>query len=207
MINQFQTLDNVKFNHVPNQYKELFNSSETLTMPYQNIVSFILTLEDLKNELFLANQTLCDFGFIYICYPKLRNRLNIQGIHRDHLFSYLGVDRNTGYVSETMMRFNQMRSFDEDYSTIIFKKDLKMKERPKTSQRVNDYLVYLDELKNILKPYKCYDFFNQLTTGYQKNWARYIFSAKTKETKEKRIQETIELLNQKIKSKNLIKKE
>ena len=49
-------------------------------------------------------------------------------------------------------------------------------------------------------------FFESLTPGYQRSWARYIYSAKQETTRQKRLNETIELLLQGFKSKDLASK-
>ena len=70
-----------------------------------------------------------------------------------------------------------------------------MKKRSDTSGRINDYVIFVSDIITKLHDEPCLKFFLSLTPGYQKGWARYIFSAKTQETKERRFNERIILLN------------
>lgn len=42
--------------------------------------------------------------------------------------------------------------------------------------------------------------YNELTLGYQKDWARYVYSAKKKETQEKRLSEMETILSEGFKT-------
>ncbi|MFA5719539.1 MAG: YdeI/OmpD-associated family protein [Acholeplasmataceae bacterium] len=138
-----------------------------------------------------------DNGILYICYPKLKNTINVEGIHRDHIFPYLHVSEETGYVGDTLMRFNKMASFDKDYTLLGTKKDVK---RQKRHQDKTDYSLYIQNLKENLTSHALV-FYNTLPKGYQTNWARYVYSAKQQKTKDRRLKETNELLEQHIKTK------
>ncbi|MEK4093617.1 YdeI/OmpD-associated family protein [Viridibacillus sp. FSL H8-0110] len=63
--------------------------------------------------------------------------------------------------------------------------------------RIPDIQQYLSNQKEIL------DYYNALTPGYQRDWARFIFSAKRKETQEKRLSEMVEILGKGFKTMNL----
>jgi hypothetical protein len=208
MIDKIFNQKRIKLNHVPDTYKDTFKSYQVHTeKPYDVIFSFVHTLEDMKHEILHSIDLLSEQGLLYLCYPKLKNKLGISGIHRDHIFPYLEVDEKTGYIKHTFMRFNKMLSFDENYTLLVVKKDLVKRSRSTTSQKVEDYVAYIDDIKNLLKHETCYPFFLSLTPGYQKGWARYVFSAKTDETKEKRINDMIDLLGKGVKSKDLAGKD
>lgn len=173
---------------------------------YEAVFSFSYTLDEMYEYVQKAIELLHDGGMLYLCYPKLKNTLDVAGIHRDHIFPRLDVDMDTGYIKGTLMRFNMMRSLDDNYTILAVKKDETKRKRPEVSGRVDDYVKYIDDVKKILKDEACLAFYESLTPGYQKNWARHVFSAKTEETKKKRIAEMIELLNQGIKTKETMKK-
>ncbi len=48
-------------------------------------------------------------------------------------------------------------------------------------------------------------FFKELTPGYQRDWARYIFSAKQQSTQEKRKAQMVDILSQGYKSVDLFR--
>ena len=78
------------------------------------------------------------------------------------------------------------------------------KKKRTSSQSVADYVQFIPELENLLaKTPAALQFFKELTPGYQRNWARFVFSAKREATREKRLNETIELLLKGIKAKDL----
>jgi hypothetical protein len=207
MIDQLLKNKKVKLSHIPKNYESFFKPYETDSIkPFHTLVSFVFSLEEMKQEIYTAFDLLEANGLLYLCYPKLKNGLGLLGIHRDHIFPFLEVDEHTGYIKHTLMRFNQMKSLDHHYTLLVVKKDLIRKKRSMTSQKAEDYVNDVDHIKDILKDKTCFSFFNNLTPGYQKGWARYIFSAKTIKTKENRIKEMIHLLDQGIKSKDLARK-
>lgn len=190
--------------NIPNTHRFLDEQYPSkIEAPYEVILVFVDSLDMMKQTVLQAEKELTNEGILYLCYPKLKNTLSLIGIHRDHIFPYLQVDQTTGYVKDTLMRFNKMAAFDDNYTLLAVKKDTKQKSRPQTSQKVEDYEVYIEHIKELLKNESCYDFYNNLTRGYQKGWARYIYSAKTEGTKQKRLKKMIELLSKGIKSKDL----
>lgn len=193
--------------HVPHTHqwmKDTYHQEGLKT--YDAVISFSYSLDDMYEHVKKAIHLLNDGGMLYLCYPKLKNALNIPGIHRDHIFPRLDVDMDTGYIKGTLMRFNMMRSLDDNYTILAVKKDETKRKRPEVSGRVDDYIKHIEDIKEILKDEVCLAFYESLTPGYQKNWARHVFSAKTEETKQKRIFEMIDLLNQGVKTKETMKK-
>ncbi|TNF07619.1 MAG: hypothetical protein EP317_04410 [Bacillota bacterium] len=204
MIDKLLQHKKVKLNHIPNSYEKSFHAYQQHDgFPYDIIFSFVHSLEEMKHEILSSINILDEQGLLYMCYPKLKNQLGLKGIHRDHIFPYLHVNEDTGYIADTFMRFNKMLSFDSNYTMLVVKKDTIQRKRSSTSQKVEDYTQHIDDIKDRLKHETCYQFFLNLTPGYQKGWARYVFSAKTDETKEKRIHEMIDLLGKGVKSKDL----
>ena len=77
----------------------------------------------------------------------------------------------------------------------------------KSSQRVDDYIAHIADIRHELKhALDLLDFYNKLPSGYQKDWARYIYSAKRSETREKRILEMKEILAEGYKSIDLYRR-
>lgn len=190
----------VLFDRVPEDYKTLYTSYQAVTKDYEVVFTFAHRLEDMQAILNTYTNLLSPGNLLYIAYPKLKNAKGIEGIHRDHLFPFLRVDEKTGYVNQTLMRFNKMVSLDDNYTLIGIKKDDTHQKRKGASQRQEDYANHVEDVMDLLKEEPCLAFYQSLTPGYQKSYARYIFSAKQEATKEKRIKETIDLLNQGIKS-------
>ncbi|WP_394022924.1 YdeI/OmpD-associated family protein [Anaerococcus martiniensis] len=145
-------------------------------------------------------------GLIYLAYPKNKNKLGHSPIHRDEIFPFLDVNEDDGYVNGTQFKFNKMIALDENYTLIglknLPKKDLKKSQKP--SARVDDYIYKIIDIEDFLKDYpKQYDFYQSLTPGYRKAWARYVYYAKTQKTIDKRLDEMVDILGQGYKSKEL----
>ncbi|MNN74643.1 hypothetical protein D3C81_1908650 [compost metagenome] len=71
----------------------------------------------------------------------------------------------------------------------------------KSSQRVDDYIVKIPDIKGYLESTpSLLERYNDLTPGYQKDWARYVYSAKRSETQEKRLLEMKDILAEGYKS-------
>ncbi|CCV66683.1 conserved hypothetical protein [Paracholeplasma brassicae] len=173
---------------------------------YQVVVGFVGELSQMKQAILYANKCLHEDGMLYLIYPKLNNKIYLKGIHRDHIFPYLMVNEDSGYVNETDLRFNQMRAYDINQTLFGLKKDKTRKERIKAKKDNVDYSKKISEVRTLLKDSLSLNFFDSLAPGYQKAWARYVFEAALEETRKRRIEEMKHLLNQGIKSKNLEKR-
>lgn len=207
MIEKMLKDKNIQWNHVPETHQSLIQTYPSLSKaPFDVVFSFVYTLNEMSQTIIEVEKSLQPDGMLYLCYPKLKNALGVAGIHRDHIFPHLKVNEDTGYIGDSQMRFNRMISLDENYTLLGVKYDTKMKSRPAVSMKVEDYEQHVPDILNILKNDPCLKFYESLTPGYQKGWARYVFSAKTNETKQKRIDEMRILLNQGIKSKDLANK-
>lgn len=174
--------------------------------PYSVIFAFADTLDEMAKILNETGNLLRPEGTLLIAYPKLANKLGRTGIHRDHIFPTLMIDEATGYYQNTTLRFNAMRSFDENYTVLAIKKDEKQKARSGPSMRVIDYENDIHTIELYLKDSPVLAIFNQLTPGYKRGWARYIYSTKVTVTRERRLEEMKTLLLKGIKSKDLVRK-
>lgn len=124
-------------------------------------------------------------------------------MHRDEIFPALGVSEEDGYIGKSDYKFNQMVALDETFTIVGIKKEArKAKKTQAKSQCVGDYVEMLPVLEEQLQAFsKAYEFFASLTPGYKRGWARYVYSAKQEATQKKRLEETVRLLEQDVKSK------
>ncbi|MDR0299905.1 MAG: YdeI/OmpD-associated family protein [Streptococcaceae bacterium] len=161
---------------------------------YDLIFAFVESKEDFLKKFSENRDRLAIDGLFYIAYPKKGNKKFESYVHRDELFSLLQADSETGFIKDSSLKFNRMVALDDIYTVIGIKnaeKELKKaKKSSKVSGRVADYVEKLPDLRAILAKEKlALEFFENLTPGYQKDWARYIYSAKTEATQQKRTAE------------------
>jgi hypothetical protein len=130
-----------------------------------------------------------DNGYLYFAYPKKNNKVYREYIDRDSFISALPSDED-GYVLNSNIKFARMVSLNDVFTIVGLKSTPKKSKKAassKSSQCVDDYIDYIDDIKQYLqKNEELLKKYNELTPGYQKDWARYIYSAKRKETQEKR---------------------
>ena len=155
------------------------------------IIFYVYSLEAMKN---------------IIMEIKNKNKLNHDQIGRDSIFPYSEVDEDSGFVKSTEYKFNKMVALDENYTLIGLKYDSKITKKSKNlpSQRVDDYVDFVDKIEEFLREYPLQlEFYKSLAPGYKKDWARYIFSARTEVTIEKRKNEMVKILSEGFKTKQL----
>ena len=175
--------------------------------PADLVIAYVYSLEEMKEVIesqFQAKQLKVG-GQLFLLYPKAKNGLGHAPIGRDDIFPFLKVDEN-GYVPGTKLKFNRMLALDQHYTLISLKltDKIEVPSANKPSQKVADYESHIPDLKTYLLAYPDQlTFFEGLTPGYQRGWARYIYSAKTSATQEKRQAEMIAILKAGFKSKEL----
>lgn len=178
--------------------------------PYDLILAFVLTLDEMAAiALQVDSQNLLDDnGALYFAYPKKGNKIYSQFIGRDDIFPHLHVSLATGLIEGTSLKFNSMVAFNDTFTALGLKrlgaKALKSSEAGRESQSSNQYIDKIPEIEKWLasRP-EVLAFFKNLTPGYQKDWARFVYSAKTAATVEKRLLEMADMLAQGYKSLNL----
>ncbi len=144
-------------------------------------------------------------GILYFVYPKKGNKQYEQYIGRDDFFTIVDMN-NQGYVGESNIRFNKMAAFNDVFTVIGLKHDADRKIASKTSQCVADYVQYIPNLqKHFAGDETVLELYNNLTPGYQRDWARYVYSAQTDATQQKRLIEMENILKQGYKSKDLFR--
>lgn len=200
--------------HMPDDivdFDELEYDADAAQEGYDFILVFIWNLEQFSQHLqsVMEKQLLNDNGYVYFAYPKKNNPKYKEYIDRDSFFQQIPVDED-GYVRNSRLKFSKMVSLDEVFTVIGLKSQAKKATKTsesKSSQRVDDYIAHIADIRHELKHASdLLDFYNKLPSGYQKDWARYIYSAKRSETREKRILEMKEILAEGYKSIDLYRR-
>jgi len=193
-------------------FKELSDyDTELCGASYDLIFAFVLDLGSLKALLakIIKDGYLNKEGYVYFAYPKKGNKVYDTFIHRDELMSGIGADDN-GYVLNSTIKFSKMVGLDEVFTVVGLKEDSrgKGKKTAKSSQKVDDYLDIIPEIEKDLRDAPDgLAFYKSLTPGYQKDWARYVYSAKQEATRQKRREEMKEILRAGYKSRDLYRRD
>lgn len=181
--------------------------TELKAQSYDLIFAFVLTLESLRqlaNEI-IEKSYLNPNGYIYFAYPKKGNKVYPTFIHRDELLPGLGANED-GYIGQSNIKFARMVGLDDIFTIVELKEDARNKNRTsnKASQCVDDYIDMIPAVENDLQQSpELLTFYQSLTPGYQKDWARYIYSAKQEATKAKRREEMKMILGAGYKTRDL----
>ncbi|MEH7237396.1 YdeI/OmpD-associated family protein [Bacillus sp. JJ1562] len=192
-----------------NYFEELteYDTSLVNNSTYDLIFAFVLDLEAFKDLMkhVIEQNLLNKKGYMYVAYPKKGNKVYPTFIHRDELFSGLGADEN-GYIGVSDIRFSRMVGLDDVFTVVGFKIEAKKKSEKssKASQCVDDYIEMIPNIEEDLKDSPdILAFYQSLTPGYRKDWARFVYSAKQEATKEKRREEMKLILAQGYKTRDL----
>ncbi|MGX7263917.1 YdeI/OmpD-associated family protein [Enterococcus crotali] len=182
-------------------------SNQLPTAPVDLIFVFVTSMaefEQIVSEVILKQLLLKD-GVLFVAYPKKGNKSYPTFVHRDEIFPTLQVDDQDGYIKNSTLKFNRMVSLDETFTVTGMKNvERTTKSISANSARVEDYIQFIPAVEVLLENSKeAKRMFDQLTPGYKKDWARYIFSAKQATTQEKRKAEMIDILEKGFKSKEL----
>ncbi|MCM3586921.1 YdeI/OmpD-associated family protein [Mesobacillus maritimus] len=175
---------------------------------YDLMFVFIYTLGDFKQYLqdVVNKDLLNDNGYLYFAYPKKNNKKYNQYIERDAIYSADHYNEE-GFVHNSLLKFSKMASFNEVFTVVGMKQTpAKKAKKPSTkaSQCVDDYIEKVDDLKEHWKENEeVLNLYSELTPGYQKDWARYVYSAKRKETQEKRLKDMEMVLKEGYKTMDL----
>lgn len=194
-----------------NDFYEIDFDSSIQNDKYDLIFIFIFNLEEFTKQLqtVIEKQLLEDNGYLYFAYPKKNNPQYKEYIDRDSFIKALPVDAE-GYVRESSLKFSRMISLNDVFTVVGLKsapKKANSTSSSKNSQCVDDYIEHVEDIKQYLnKNEGLLNSYNQLTFGYQKDWARYVYSAKRKETQEKRLLEMETVLSEGYKSIELYKR-
>ncbi|WP_421382356.1 YdeI/OmpD-associated family protein [Bacillus salacetis] len=191
-------------------FKELEFDTSIKEEQYDLLFVFIFHLEDFNTYLqeALDQKLIKDNGYLYFAYPKKNNPAYDQYIERDSIYTQEHYNAD-GFVHGSNLKFSRMVSLNEVFTVVGMKaQPEKKKASAKKSQCVDDYIENIEDLKQYLDNNReVLNIYNELTFGYQKDWARYVFSAKRKETQEKRLKQMEAVLAEGYKSMDLYRQQ
>lgn len=178
---------------------------------YDLIFAFVLDMKSLKELVnkVIENHYLNQNGYLFLAYPKKGNKVYPTFIHRDDLLDGLGADKD-GYVGTSNIKFARMVGLDDVFTVVGLKEDSKGKNQTSTkaSQCVDDYIELIPSVeKDLQDTPDLLAFYQSLTPGYRKDWARYVYSAKQEATKAKRREEMKMILGAGYKSRDLYRQD
>ncbi|MGW6192950.1 YdeI/OmpD-associated family protein [Bacillus cereus] len=194
----------------PNDYEVFADKATTFSKEHDAIFIFVETLDEMVERTnFIINneELLLEKGYVFFAYPKKGNARYSTFIHRDEMFPALNVGED-GYVGNSEIKFARMVSMDEVFTVVGLKHEKKkVKKTPAASQCVADYADRIQDVETLLANHPTeLKFYQSLTPGYQKDWARNLFSVKQEKTREKRLEKMIEILSQGYKTIELFRK-
>ncbi|MFD2658248.1 YdeI/OmpD-associated family protein [Gracilibacillus thailandensis] len=197
---------NIAVLNQPSDY-ELFDDYQTeLTGDHDVIFIFVKTIDEMASHTrrIIKEEALVEKGYLFFAYPKKGNKRYDTYIHRDDIFPSLKVGED-GYVENSDVKFSRMVSMDDVFTVVGIKREKKKTNKSsKASQSVADYEDNVKDVEEILGDFPNeLKFYQDLTPGYQRDWARYIFSAKQQKTREKRQAQMVDILSQGYKSVDL----
>lgn len=194
--------------HMPediSDFQSLQYDTSLQEKPYDLIFAFIFSeevfLEQVKQ--IIEKGGIADKGYVFFAYPKKNNAQYETYIERDRFMEIMPVD-DEGYIKGSDLKFARMVSFNDVFTVVGLKSERKRAGKSastKKSQCVDDYIAHVEDIKSyLMKDQELSVIFQSLTFGYQKDWARYVYSAKRKETQEKRLVEMESILREGYKS-------
>ncbi|OLO38936.1 hypothetical protein BTR23_10340 [Alkalihalophilus pseudofirmus] len=190
----------------PSDYDLFSEYKSTLSGEHDAIFIFIETVDEMveHTQRIINEQQLLEKGYLFFAYPKKGNKRYNTFVHRDEIFPAMKVGED-GYIGNSDVKFSRMVSMDDVFTVVGLKREKKKATKSSAaSQCVADYEDNVQDVEKRLADHpKELAFFQSLTPGYQRDWARYIFSAKQEKTREKRSQQMIDVLSQGYKTMDL----
>jgi len=191
----------------PEDLKSYFTGCDLGPLKEKQAVVVVFTLS--HDEFFKALEELVtldpieDKGRLLICYPKKGNPHYPSYVHRDEIFVKVRMNQE-GFIYESPYMINRMLGFDENFTLLEIKKDQHFKPNLRPSYQGSDYIHHIPEVEVLLinEPVAL-KFYQELAPGYRKDWAVYLFSTQNIETRQRRVQAMIRLLNQGYKNMTL----
>ncbi len=188
----------------PNHHGQLLENLPKGVPPYRFVFSFVYSLAQMQEQIqtWDASNQIALNGYLLLMYPKRGNTLGLPAIHRDDIFPFCRVDEASGIVQGTALQFAKMLKYDDNFTLIGLKvidlrKGINVVSR--TESRSENYRERVEELLGLLDDQSA-DFFKTLSEGYQKDWTRYVFSAKQQQTRDKRLEQVNEALQRACKT-------
>lgn len=179
--------------------------------PYDLIFAFVENMESLQRLMreVIDHSYLQESGYLYVAYPKKGNKVYPTYIHRVELFPGLGAD-SEGYIGTSRIKFNRMVGMNEVFTVVGFKNEgnKKAPAAAKPSQCVDDYISFIPNIEDDLRDHPAeLAFYQSLTPGYRKDWARYVYSAVQEGTRAKRREEMKAVLAKGYKSMDIYRRD
>ncbi|GEN88502.1 YdeI/OmpD-associated family protein [Oceanobacillus sojae] len=194
----------------PKDYDIFTGQNQTLEQEHDAIFIFVETLDEMvvHTKEVIERQLLLPKGYLFFAYPKKGNKRYNTSIHRDEIFPAMKVDEE-GYVPHSDLKFSRMVRMDDVFTVIGLKREQRTKKKTvSASQRVADYAENIKDIEALLADDPdILSFYQSLTPGYQKDWARFLFSAKQQKTRAKRKQQMFDILSQGYKSIDLYRQQ
>lgn len=178
---------------------------------YDLVFVFVFDLEEFAARLkeVVEKGLVKDNGYLYFAYPKKNNPKYDAYIERDSIYNENHYNEE-GYVHGSNLKFSRMISLNDVFTVVGMKaapKKAKKAASTKKSQCVDDYIDHIEDIKHYLADNEEVSaLYSGLTPGYQKDWARYVYSAKRKETQEKRLKDMETVLAEGYKSMDLYRR-
>lgn len=197
--------------HLPlgaDYFQELTDYDQELNEDHYDLIfAFVLDMEAMKEIInrVIEEDYLGKNGYLFLAYPKKGNKHYSTYIHRDDIFPEVGVNAE-GYVGNSNIKFSRMVGLDDIFTVVGLKEASKEKNKTsnKASQCVDDYIEKIPQVEKDLQDNSVLlSFYQSLSDGYRKDWARYVYSAKQEATKEKRRGEMKKILKEGYKSRDL----
>ncbi|WP_248513504.1 YdeI/OmpD-associated family protein [Sporosarcina sp. NCCP-2222] len=190
----------------PDDYELFSGCKVSLSKKHDAIFVFVKTLEEIVayTKQIINEEHLLEKGYLFFAYPKKGNKRHDTYVHRDDIFPAMQVDED-GYIPNSDIKFSRMVSMDDVYTVVGLKRETKKaKKSSAASQRVGDYEENIKDIETLLAKHPNeLKFYQELSPGYQRDWARYIFSAKQQTTREKRQAQMVDILSLGYKSVDL----
>ncbi|MCM3394932.1 YdeI/OmpD-associated family protein [Cytobacillus oceanisediminis] len=192
----------------PSDY-DIFNGFKTeLSGEHDAIFIFVETIDEMvkHTQTVIHEDQLLDKGYLFFAYPKKGNKRYDTFVHRDEIFPAMKVGED-GFVGNSDVKFSRMVSMDDVFTVVGLKREKKKEKKSSApSQCGADYEDNVKDIEKLLENYPDeLKFYLELTPGYQRDWARYVFSVKQQKTREKREAQMVEILSQGYKSVDLFR--
>jgi hypothetical protein len=190
----------------PDDYDIFDGYQSGLTGENDAIFIFVETVEEMARytQMVIDEGQLLENGYLFFAYPKKGNKRYETYVHRDEIFPAMKVGEG-GYVTGSDVKFSRMVSMDGVFTVVGLKREKKKtKKSSAASQCVADYEDNVQDVEELLADYPDeLTFFKELTPGYRRDWARFLFSVKQEKTREKRREQMVDILSQGYKSVDL----
>lgn len=206
---KLEKYNNLVIINQPSDYDILPGQKNTFAKDHDAIFIFIKNIDEMvqHTQFILSNEELLkEKGYLFFAYPKKGNKRYDTFVHRDEIFPSMGVGED-GYVGNSDLKFSRMVGMDDIFTVVGLKREKKNETKTtSSSQCVADYEDNVKDVEALLANHPNeLEFFKGLTPGYQKDWARHIFSAKQQVTRDKRQQQMVEILSQGYKTLDLFR--